>query len=498
MDLLLEEIGPFGRFQKLTIALLGLVFSLTSATLYLTIFTTAEPKLDCNQTCESWSNVTKFGERSLPNECKFDDSYYGTTIVTDWYLICEKTRLVSLTQTIYMTGSLCSLFFGFIGDYFGRRKSIVGFLMLLSSVLLVSHFLQLSFIKISPLVKYTIYCISLFITGFISNILYGNAFVLLMEITTSKYHTISSIAALYTYIFGELFVVLVAYFIRDWHIYNWISVAYSIIVMAISLVFIPESPRWLLTKRQNSKADWILSNIAKKNKRIYRRKYFKAELNSLLERNQIDELYDDDSADTTSEKKCITAKSLSKTILLMITFIALSLTYYGISFGINTIEGLNPYAAHILSCIFEMIGYTLSILNEKIGRKKVNVIFLLLSAISCFLVGYVPSFIKTKNHGIFSLYSLVMLSLVAVSKCMASTAFNNIWVYASELYPTTTRNSTLLLLNGVARIGGISAPFINKLRINLWKDIQLPYLIFSTASLLAGIFGLLLPETLNK
>ena len=33
MDLLLEEIGAFGRFQKVTIALLSLVFSLTSTTM---------------------------------------------------------------------------------------------------------------------------------------------------------------------------------------------------------------------------------------------------------------------------------------------------------------------------------------------------------------------------------------------------------------------------------------------------------------------------------
>ena len=489
MDLLLEEIGAFGRFQKVTIALLSLVFSLTSTTMFFTVFTTANPDIICNstlnetqETCKLFSNSTD----GLPSECRFDNRYYEKTVVTEWNLVCEKKYLATLTQTIYMTGALFSLFFGFIGDFFGRRKSIVGFLILLSVVLLVSEILQLSFIPIPQFFKYVIYCVNQFLSGCISNILYGNSFGLLMELTTAKYRTISSIIVLYAYVIGELFVVLVAYFIRDWHIYNWISVAYSIIVMLIALVYVPESPRWLLTKKENGKADWILSNIAKKNNRIYRRKYFKAELNSLLERRQIDEYNDEDSMYRNDE--CRTGKN---TVLLMFTFMALSLTYYGISLGITSI-GLNPYIAYIFSCIFEIIGYTISLVNEKIGRKKTNITFLLISAVSCFFVGYTPYLLSVSKDSMFSTYSIVMLSLVSISKCMVSTAFNNIWIYASELYPTSKRNSFLLLLNGTARIGALSAPYIN---LYFWN--RMSYLIFSAASLLAGIFGFFLRETMN-
>ena len=89
-----------------------------------------------------------------------------------------------------------------------------------------------------------------------------------------------------------------------------------------------------------------------------------------------------------------------------------------------------------------------------------------------------------------------MLLLISVSKCMASAAFNNIWIYASELYPTSTRTSVLLLLNGTARIGALIAPFVNLSRLYIWK--YLPYLIFSAVSFLAGIIAFFLPETFHK
>jgi MFS family permease len=230
MDSIFEEIGPFGRFQKLIIILLGSIFALTSANMYFTVFTTADPKLICNSTtnetdvCKIWSNLT---ENNNNNNCEFDKTYYDKTIVTEWNLVCDRKYLATLTQTIYMTGSLVSIFCGFLGDLYGRRRTIIGFLIILSIVLLVSEFLQLGFIPIRPFHKYIIYCINLFLGGFIANCIYCNSFVLLMELTTSKYHTISSVLGIYAFIFGELLVLAVAYFIRNWHIYSLHSLCFN-------------------------------------------------------------------------------------------------------------------------------------------------------------------------------------------------------------------------------------------------------------------------------
>lgn len=48
MDKLIESIAPFGRFQKLVTALIGLVSSLTAMLVFSNVFITARPDLSCH------------------------------------------------------------------------------------------------------------------------------------------------------------------------------------------------------------------------------------------------------------------------------------------------------------------------------------------------------------------------------------------------------------------------------------------------------------------
>ena len=44
--------------------------------------------------------------------CKFDQEFYGTTIVNDWELLCEKSYLVALTQTLFLIGGVSGFISG--------------------------------------------------------------------------------------------------------------------------------------------------------------------------------------------------------------------------------------------------------------------------------------------------------------------------------------------------------------------------------------------------
>ena len=110
MDKILDEIDPIGRFQKLSVFLISCLSSFSAATIYSTIFTTAKPKLFCyfdNETtlidnkikCDILSNVS-----SNFKNCTYDETFYGSTIINEWNLICDKKYLSNLTQTFYMIG----------------------------------------------------------------------------------------------------------------------------------------------------------------------------------------------------------------------------------------------------------------------------------------------------------------------------------------------------------------------------------------------------------
>ncbi|KTF91261.1 hypothetical protein cypCar_00003496 [Cyprinus carpio] len=88
------------------------------------------------------------------------------------------------------------------------------------------------------------------------------------------------------------------------------------------------------------------------------------------------------------------------------------------------------------------------------GRRKSMSNFLAFAGISCLLTMFVP------ESG--SLLSATSLALVG--KLMVSAAFNIVYVYTSELYPTVIRYSQRLRWLGVCsmscRVGGILAPFV--------------------------------------
>jgi hypothetical protein len=113
MDKILDEIDPIGRFQKFSVFLISCLSSFSAATIYSTIFTTAEPKLFChfdNETividdkfkCDILSNKSL----DLTKSCVYDKTFYGTTIINEWNLICDKKYLSNLTQTFYMIGNV--------------------------------------------------------------------------------------------------------------------------------------------------------------------------------------------------------------------------------------------------------------------------------------------------------------------------------------------------------------------------------------------------------
>ncbi|XP_033739346.1 solute carrier family 22 member 15-like [Pecten maximus] len=86
-----------------------------------------------------------------------------------------------------------------------------------------------------------------------------------------------------------------------------------------------------------------------------------------------------------------------------------------------------------------------------------------------------------------------------IGKFGVSAAFGNIFIYTSELFPTSSRSFILSSSNIWARIGSLTSPYIADLSILVDSMFgkALPLIIFGCLGLSAGMVSLVLPETLN-
>jgi hypothetical protein len=119
MDELITLIGEFGFYQKTRLLVIGLISSLMAMTIYSTIFTAHQSEVICSlklnqsiivdetsKSCVIWSNLTKLNDY----DCKIDAKFYSG-FVNEWHLVCDKSYLVVLTQTMYMVRFFFPLFY---------------------------------------------------------------------------------------------------------------------------------------------------------------------------------------------------------------------------------------------------------------------------------------------------------------------------------------------------------------------------------------------------
>ncbi|KAK3885198.1 hypothetical protein Pcinc_010542 [Petrolisthes cinctipes] len=94
---------------------------------------------------------------------------------------------------------------------------------------------------------------------------------------------------------------------------------------------------------------------------------------------------------------------------------------------------------------------------------------------------------------LIQLNELVVVVLSLAGKVAITAAFQLIWAYTSELYPTKVRSLALGEAHFLPRLGSLCSPYINDLlgEVVVWG----PSALFGLVSLVAAALALILPET---
>ncbi|UJR08454.1 hypothetical protein I4U23_012724 [Adineta vaga] len=427
-----------------------------------------------------YTNEISFDRKRKPCEkWVFSNTFYNTTISTEWNLVCHRLHLKAITQNAYIMGTSGAFLTGIMADKLGRRTTMYSLILLMVIVLNTTQLIMHSKMSIDN--KLIVFTISRFLTGF-AQTTYSITLVLLLEMTSANRRVLASNILSYFYTLGELLIMLIYYFTRDWSITMWILTIY---VMPFLCYYwcVPESARWLVSTGRLLHARKVLRRIAYINRRT-------------LE-NSEKKLYDDLQRDARIRPKrysytyvltSLFKSSVMRQRCLIIFYIMMTnlMVYLGIGMGITALTNDRPYEIFLLSVFTELFGLCLChFCATKFGRKIPLIIFFTLCSLSILTI---PLTHKK--------YPTVSSSAALSAKLFISAAQALSWVYTSETFPTVIRSTGVGLTVSIARIGGVWAPQISLLSQSVW--FPLPYIIFSVSSAIAAICAIFLPETRIK
>uniref|UniRef100_G3RGR2 Solute carrier family 22 member 7 n=1 Tax=Gorilla gorilla gorilla TaxID=9595 RepID=G3RGR2_GORGO len=510
---LLEQVGGFGPFQLRNVALLALPRVLLPLHFLLPIFLAAVPAHRCAlpgapanfshqdvwlkahlprepdgtlSSClrfaypQALPNITLGEERQSHGELEdepatvpcsqgweYDHSEFSSTIATEsqWDLVCEQKGLNRAASTFFFAGVLVgAVAFGYLSDRFGRRR-----------LLLVAYVSTLVLgLASAASVSYVMFAITRTLTG---SALAGFTIIVMpleLEWLDVEHRTVAGVLSSTFWTGGVMLLALVGYLIRDW---RWLLLAVTLPCAPgiLSLWWVPESARWLLTQGHVKEAHRYLLHCARINGRPVCEDSFSQEAVSkvaagerVVRRPSYLDLFR-------------TPRLRHISLCCVVVWFGVNFSYYGLSLDVSGL-GLNVYQTQLLFGAVELPSKLLVYLSVRYaGRRLTQAGTLLGTALAFGTRLLVSSDMKS--------WSTV---LAVMGKAFSEAAFTTAYLFTSELYPTVLRQTGMGLTALVGRLGGSLAP-LAALLDGVW--LSLPKLTYGGIALLAAGTALLLPET---
>uniref|UniRef100_A0ABI7ZJD0 Major facilitator superfamily (MFS) profile domain-containing protein n=1 Tax=Felis catus TaxID=9685 RepID=A0ABI7ZJD0_FELCA len=178
-----------------------------------------------------------------------------STIVSEFDLVCVNAWMLDLTQAVLNLGFLAGAFtLGYAADRYGR---IV--------IYLISCFgVGVTGVVVAFAPNFPVFVTFRFLQGVFGKGTWMTCYVIVTEIVGSKQRRIVGIVVQMFFTLGIIILPGIAYFIPSW---QGIQLAITLPSFLFLLYYwvVPESPRWLITRKKGDKALKILRNIAKCN-----------------------------------------------------------------------------------------------------------------------------------------------------------------------------------------------------------------------------------------
>eukprot|EP00095_Tigriopus_kingsejongensis_P008809 maker-scaffold646_size120253-snap-gene-0.17 protein:Tk08809 transcript:maker-scaffold646_size120253-snap-gene-0.17-mRNA-1 annotation:"predicted protein" len=327
------------------------------------------------------------------------------------------------------------------------------------------------------------FCLSRVANGFFCGGHILPLFVLLNELIGSSKRGLAAIYMASTWSLGLVILSALASRIQHWRELVTTTTLLGFPI-AISAIFLVESPRWYLTKDKLTEANRVLKKIATGNGSLY-----KPEHKLRVLPNEAKQVRQGDLASPALRAIPLNpVGSLFRGTLLPLTLILLyawfvnSSSYYGLTLAASQADsGYDIYWATAISAAVEIPAcFVAAFLIDTYGRRSSLSNLMITAAIG--LIGIF--FVSTHETLVFGLATLAKLCI--------SASFTVLYIHSSEIFPTSFRNTAMGVMAISSRIGGIMSPYLAQIGSVMPN---LHFLVFGLLALTSGYLNRTLPET---
>ncbi|KAL5273011.1 hypothetical protein ACFFRR_000030 [Megaselia abdita] len=369
-----------------------------------------------------------------PAKCsnfEFSHEYYGTTIIEDFNLVCDRKYLIASVETCGILGTvLASVISGWISDKYGRKP-----------ILMISLFLQVS---LGTLLAFSNTLVMLMIlrvlVGFATSSVFILNDVLVMELVSPKYRSAVGILNMMMICVGNVILAGAAYLERDWRNLQ-IMITAPWIILLLTWYCIPESPRWLLAMEKYDQLMDLLKRMSKVN-----HKTLPSDIREILEKSPKEV---ENNKELNLFKEVFSKPYFWKTVLLLLIYFTMGGIYVALSLHLVGLGG-DIYLNVAVSSLVEMFVTTLTILFAlKFEVGQLIMYCMLACGISLLSVNIVS---ESWNWGV--------IALAILARCLSGASNNVINSYAAKLFPTHIRNFAIGLGYFSLGVSGVVTPYI--------------------------------------
>ncbi|KAF7813450.1 organic cation/carnitine transporter 1 isoform X2 [Senna tora] len=452
-----------------------------------TIFSDAQPpawKCKTSGLCLKNSDTISGSVCELvPGTWEWINGHTSSTIA-EWGLICDRKFLAAIPASLFFLGSLLgSAVFGRLADsWLGRKRTIMVSCILTSITAFAT--------SLSP--NIWVYALLRFAMGFARSGIGICCLVLSTESVGREWRGQVGQFGFFFFTAGFLSLPLLAYPTRTcWR--NLYKIT-SLFPLAYSLLFLPyvsESPRWLLVRGRTKEALEVLNRFAKLNGKK------KLPMNLCLASPCSSTTTEDETNVEHNKESLWTTKWAAKRMVtVMLSGFGVGFVYYGIQLNVENLN-FNLYISVILNALMEIPAVFIgSFLLGFTNRRLIFSVSTYIAGVSCilctFLSGKLSNTLKAQKQTEGNNWTQLIIE--AIGFMGASTAFDILYVYCVELFPTNVRNFAVSMLRQALMLGASMAPLLVVIgRLSP----SLSFLVFGLLSISSGLISLWLPETRN-